>query len=195
MVTLRSQQPMVYVELSPSALQRLAGVPLSEVDAGGVGADAVLPWVGSLCDELSNHPAGHREAVMRVRLLEHLRRADRVVVSEDALRSLDLIETSGGTTPVETLARHAHLSSRRLRYVMQGSLGITPKFASRVARLGSAVSRAVAGAYSWAQVAAESGYHDQSHLVRDFRDLMHTTPTAWLAEEGRNLQGWQRPSR
>ncbi|MGW8651528.1 AraC family transcriptional regulator, partial [Nocardia salmonicida] len=62
-------------------------------------------------------------------------------------------------------------------------------------RLESAVNRAGTGAASWAQVAAESGYHDQSHLVHDFRDLMNTTPTEWLDEEGRNLQGRQRPAR
>lgn len=191
---LRSQQPMAYAELSPSTLQRLTGVPLSEVDAGGVSADVVLPWVNSLCEELADHPVGHREAVMRVRLLEHLRRAGQGRGPEDALRTLGVIEASGGTASVEELARDAHLSPRHLRYVMRRSLGVTPKFASRVARLASAVSRAGAGADSWAQVAAESGYHDQSHLVRDFRDLMNTTPTAWLDEEGRNLQGWQRPA-
>ncbi|WP_245546915.1 helix-turn-helix domain-containing protein [Nocardia brevicatena] len=193
-VTLRSQQPTVYVELSPSALQRLTGVPLGEMDAGGVSADAVLPWVNSLGEELVDHPVDHQEALVRVRLLDRLSRADDVRASEDALRSLVTIEAGGGTTSVEELARDAHLSPRRLRDVMRHSLGITPKFASRVARLACAVSRAGAGAASWAQVAAESGYHDQSHLVREFRDLMDTTPTAWLVEEGRNLQGRRRPS-
>ncbi|MDJ0392428.1 hypothetical protein QMK17_03655 [Rhodococcus sp. G-MC3] len=72
---------------------------------------------------------------------------------------------------------------------MRRSVGIGPKFASRVARLAAAVSCSGDGATSWAQVAAESGYHDQSHLVHDFSDLMATTPSAWLDEEGRNLQG------
>jgi len=191
---LRSQQPVAYAELSPSALQQLTGVPLSEMDAGGVSADAVLPWVAALCEELADRPVGQREAVMRVRLLERLDRAGHGSGPEDALRTLGMIGASGGTASVAELARYAHLSPRRLRYVMRRSLGITPKFASRVARLASAVSRAGAGADSWAQVAAESGYHDQSHLVHDFRDLMNTTPAAWLDEEGRNLQGWRRPA-
>ncbi|WP_207782769.1 helix-turn-helix domain-containing protein [Phytoactinopolyspora limicola] len=192
--TLRSQQQTAYVELSPAAFQRLTGVPLSEVDAGGVSTDAVLPWANSLSEELANHPVDHREDVLRVRLLEQLPRDDHGIGPEDALRALDLISVGKGTVSVEELARQAHQSSRRLRKVMLHSLGITPKFASRVARLGHAVSRAGAGAVSWAHVAAESGYHDQSHLVRDFRSLMDTTPTSWLDEEGRNLQGWQRPT-
>lgn len=191
--TLRPQQPIAYVELSPSAVQRLTGVPLSELDAGGVGADSVLPWIDRLCCELADHPPDRREAVMRVRLLEQLNRNDAGTDADDGLRALELVAARGGRVSVEALAQRAHLSPRRLRYVMRRSSGITPKFASRVARLASAVGRAGAGADSWADVAAEAGYHDQSHLVRDFRDLMNTTPTAWLDEEGRNLQGWPRP--
>ncbi|MFD3743496.1 helix-turn-helix domain-containing protein [Nocardia sp. NPDC058633] len=191
--TLLPRQPTAYVELSPAALRRLSGMPLSEVDAGGVHADAVLPWMGSLCEELTNRPVEQREAVLRLRLLERLSRADHRTAVDDALRTLELIRAGRGTASVEDLAHRAHLSPRRLREVMRRSLGITPKFASRVARLESAVGRVGTGAASWAQVAAESGYHDQSHLVHDFRDLMNTTPTEWLAEEGRNLQG-RRPT-
>lgn len=175
-------------------MHRLTGVPLSDVDAGGVGADAVLPWLDRLSEELADHPTERREWLMRVRLLQRLERAAQPAVSEDALEALKIIEASGGRVSVDDLARHVHLSPRHLRHVMRRALGISPKFASRVARVASAVGRAGDGADSWAQVATESGYHDQSHLVRDFNDLMHTTPSAWIAEEGRNLQGWRRPS-
>ncbi|ORL73545.1 helix-turn-helix domain-containing protein [Prescottella equi] len=189
---LRPQQPTVYVELTAPALQRLTGMPPSELDAGGVSADAVLPWLEPLRQELANRPAHQREAVLRGRLLERLS-GGRGQGNEDAFRTLALIDAHNGTMSADELARAAHLSPRRLRDVMGQALGVTPKFASRVARLGAAVNRAGAGAASWADVATASGYHDQSHLVRDFRDLMDTTPTAWLGEEGRNLQGWRRP--
>ncbi len=191
---LRPHQPTVYVDLSLLAMRRLTGAPPSEVDAGGVSAEALLPWVGRLTEELADHPAEKREPLMRVRLLERLEHAGRGAVSDDALEALRVVEASDGRVSVADLARHVHLSPRRLRHVMRRELGVGPKFAGRVARLAGALGRAGDGADSWAEVAAECGYHDQSHLVRDFTDLMRTTPTAWLAEEGRNLQGWRRPS-
>jgi AraC-like DNA-binding protein len=191
---LRPHQQTVYVELSPVALHRLTGMPLREVDAGGVDGNALLPWMSWLSEELVDHKAEQRELLMRVRLLEHLDQAGQPSSLNDALESLKIIGATGGRASVEDVARYTHLSPRHLRHVMQRELGVGPKFASRVARLATAVSRAGDGAGSWAQVAAESGYHDQSHLVRDFNDLMKTTPSAWLAEEGRNLQGWRRPS-
>lgn len=193
MLVLQPQQPSVYVDLSPTAMQRLLGAPLSELDAGGVTADSLAPWVSTLRDELAEQPHGRREPLMRVRLLEFLNSAGKAPWPSDSVAALTLIARSRGQISVEDVARQAHLSPRHLRHVMRRGLGITPKFATRVARLAAAVDRAACGAESWAQVAAETGFHDQSHLVHEFQDLMYTTPTAWLAEEGRNLQGWQRP--
>lgn len=193
-LVLSRQQPTVYAELTPSAMQRLTGVPPSEVDAGGTGAETLLPWLDRLSEELADHPAKQREWLMRVRLLERLRLADRIDASADAFEALRVIRASHGRASVAELARYVHLSPRHLRHVMRRTLGIGPKFASRVARLSAAVGRAGEGADSWAQVAAETAYHDHSHLVHDFNALMRTTPTAWLAEESRNLQGRRRSS-
>ncbi|MEU3194332.1 helix-turn-helix domain-containing protein [Streptomyces sp. NPDC006992] len=193
-LVLRSHQPTVYVDLAPSALHRLTSVPPRELDAGGVDADVLLPWAHRLGEELAARPADRREALVREHLLRCLDRADRLEVRRDAHAALRIIGACEGRISVEELARQVHLGPRRLRQVMHDALGIGPKFASRVARLAAALDRARAGADSWARVAAESGHHDQSHLVRDFKDLMRTTPTGWLAEEGRNLQGRRLPA-
>ncbi|WP_342213381.1 VOC family protein [Nocardia farcinica] len=39
-------------------------MPLSDVDAGGLAADAVLPWVDTLCEELAGRPVGDRVHVL-----------------------------------------------------------------------------------------------------------------------------------
>lgn len=193
-LVLRSHQPSVYVDLSPATVQFLTGVPLNVLDAGGVPADAVAPWVSTLSAELADQPDGRRESLMRVRLLDMLQRSGQRRWPEDALKALDLITTSRGWASVEDVARQAHLSPRRLRDVMRRDLGVTPKFALRVARLAATIDSAAWGAESWAEVAAQAGYHDQSHFVHEFHTMMDTSPTAWLAEECRNLQGWRQPS-
>jgi AraC-like DNA-binding protein len=45
------------------------------------------------------------------------------------------------------------------------------------------VRRAIVPGARLAEVAAEAGYFDQSHLVRDFQAFAGCSPTQWLADE------------
>ncbi|CAM5239596.1 AraC family transcriptional regulator OS=Streptomyces alboniger OX=132473 GN=CP975_09715 PE=4 SV=1 [Streptomyces alboniger] len=91
------------------------------------------------------------------------------------------------------LSRHVALSERRLTSLFRAETGLGPKQAARLMRFQhakAAVVRAAAeGApQDLARVAADCGYYDHSHLVRDFHQYTEASPTAWLAEECRNIQ-------
>jgi AraC-like DNA-binding protein len=193
-LVLRQRQPTVYVDLSATTVQRLLGAPLSAIDAGGIDAIELGTWVTALARELaSQRRHAQREQLMRVRLLEALARRDPDDRCGDALTALRVISRTQGRLSIDDVAKQAHLSPRHLRHVMRRDLGITPKFGARVARLAAALRRAAAGSQSWSHVAADVAYVDQSHFIHEFQVMMDTTPTGWLAEESRNLQGWRHP--
>jgi AraC-like DNA-binding protein len=61
-------------------------------------------------------------------------------------------------------------------------VGIGPKWVIRRFRLHEVTERLAAGAdIDWAALAAELGYADQAHFVRDFRAMFGEPPT-WYAE-------------
>lgn len=98
-----------------------------------------------------------------------------------------------GTGSVHELSRHVMLSQRQLTTLFRAEFGLTPKAVSRLMRFEHARQRiadATAGGAVWdlAAIAHDCGYYDHSHLVRDFREYVGTSPTRWLAEERENIQ-------
>lgn len=100
---------------------------------------------------------------------------------------------SGGRLRVDALAEHVALSPRHLTTLFRRELGLSPKRAARLVRFDRA-HRVLTAAVrldkplDLAGVAARCGYSDQSHLDREFRDHLGTSPTGWVAEEHRNIQ-------
>ncbi|WP_157032451.1 helix-turn-helix domain-containing protein, partial [Kitasatospora cheerisanensis] len=85
-------------------------------------------------------------------------------------------------------------SRKRLWSRFSAQLGLPPKQAARLIRFDHAAHRLAAG-HRPAQVAAESGYTDQSHLNRETADFAGLTPTGvaaapWLAVDER---AWSAP--
>ena len=101
----------------------------------------------------------------------------------DLAQALAACERPGVT--VSDLARGTGLGSKRLIQFFTDEVGLTPKLYLRIVRfeqlLADVYDRPSVG---WADMAAKHGYFDQSHLIRDFRDLAGMTPTAYLARRG-----------
>jgi AraC-like DNA-binding protein len=85
------------------------------------------------------------------------------------------ILNSDGETSIANVARECNLSERQLERLFRERVGVSPKMLSRLARF----QRALAGfdrERNWADVAADAGYYDQSHLLHDFRRFAGETP-------------------
>ena len=60
-------------------------------------------------------------------------------------------------------------------------VGLAPKMVARLRRFHNVCERLQATPTRWADIAAASGYCDQSHLNRDFEQLAGTTPERFLS--------------
>ena len=68
--------------------------------------------------------------------------------------------------PIREIARQVGSSRQHLITKFKQQVGVPPRLATRLLRL-SRVWRLIDSGHSWARVAAESGYADQSHLVHE----------------------------
>jgi methylphosphotriester-DNA--protein-cysteine methyltransferase len=73
-------------------------------------------------------------------------------------------------------------SHKHLTATFREQVGLRPKTAARLIRFHRVRQRVSAGCVRWDQLAAECGCADQSHLVRDFRELSGMTPTVYLTD-------------
>ena len=83
-----------------------------------------------------------------------------------------------GAGSIMALAARVSCSRKHLAAKFREEIGLTPKAVARIARFNFAMSLATSGR-TWADVAAECEYADQSHLVHTFAELAGETPAAW----------------
>jgi AraC-like DNA-binding protein len=78
---------------------------------------------------------------------------------------------------VDQLATDAGISNRQLERRFLQEVGIGPKLLGRIVRFQQVFRTVEGNDPQWAAVAAECGYYDQSHLVRDFQQFARQTPS------------------
>ncbi|BBX32214.1 helix-turn-helix domain-containing protein [Mycolicibacterium mageritense] len=82
---------------------------------------------------------------------------------------------------VSEAAELTGLSAKRLITQFRSDVGLAPKAYLRVRRLQAALRRLDTGTVPGAEIAADLGYFDQAHFVRDFRSFTAMTPTQYAA--------------
>jgi len=97
-----------------------------------------------------------------------------------AMELVDRVRTDRSVRRVGQLARSAGLSARTLQRLFSAYVGVGPKWVILRYRIHEALERAESDpAVDWARLAADLGYSDQAHLVRDFTATVGVPPTAF----------------
>ncbi|UKD58703.1 AraC family transcriptional regulator [Amycolatopsis sp. FU40] len=169
----------ITVALTPPAAHALFGVPLrllanATVSATDLlGRDAVL-----LAEQLASAPDWTaRFALLDGFLLPRVRSGPALARPVHAAWH----RLASAPVRVDAVAAEIGWSRQHLTVRFREQIGLSPRTVGRIARLHRAVSRLPA-ARSWAELALNCGYADQSHLNRDFRSLTGCTPTEYVSE-------------
>lgn len=104
-------------------------------------------------------------------------------------RAIEAMTAAHGCVDLDLVARQANLSPRQFRRRCLEESGLTPKHLCRVLRFRRACGMAGRGEPEWSTVAAEAGYFDQAHLIRDFREFTGQTPMSVFSNTGAGAAG------
>jgi len=171
------------INFTPLGAHRLFGLPMAEL------TNTIVDFAELLGKDAEILLARLRESndwARRFRILEDFllqRFFDGKEGQREIAWALRQLEMSDGGVQIGDLAEEIGWSRKKLIHSFQRETGLAPKGIGRIYRLNRMLSllRGSARA-SLAELAHESGYYDQAHFNRDFRDFAGLTPGDYLAE-------------
>lgn len=169
------------VRLAPGITRPLLGVPAVAL-VGRVVPLGALP--SRTARQLARELRWLEPEEVVARLAEVL--PDRLPTAADGARAgllraaVAALSVRSGRIPgqVKEVARELAVSERQLRNLFSEGVGLSPKHYARIDRVRAVLAHATELAS--AELAAVTGYYDQSHMTSDFRTLMGVPPRSYF---------------
>lgn len=170
---------VIGVHFKPGGASPFFLAPPGELTSTHVELDTLWgPRARELRERLcSARTSARRFQILEATLLAELRRRAR---KRHLAVQVGIEELARGTA-VRDIVVQVGLSHRRFVELFTAEVGITPKLFGRVQRFqrASALTHGQAPP-NWSRLAAECGYFDQSHLIRDFTAFSGFSPAEFL---------------
>lgn len=171
----------VSARLKPWGAWRLLREPMQGLSGQVPGNNEI--W-GNEADYLLEKLAEAPNLWARFDLLErHLRQRLDFRARQDAslVEASRRLRRSQGRLRIQRLCQDIGTSRATLSRKFREQVGLTPKTYARVVRIDALMQHLAAhGPDQWAMLAEDFGYHDQAHLVHDFREFCGASPEEYL---------------
>ena len=176
----RGYARVVGAHLRPHAAHALFGVPQREMTDVIVDLrDVHGPLARRLRDDVAGRPSGEDMVAALERAIDA--QASRAQVEGPTAAAVAIATGRKGLVQVAQLAEELGLSARQIERLFDERVGLPPKFFLRVLRFQEVLRgiRHETNGTTWAVRAAEHGFYDQAHFIRDFKTFVGEPPGAW----------------
>ena len=178
---IRGHIESLVIMFQPCGFHALFGIPTALLSNAGTDGHSLLgPRVSRLHQHLGNLPSfSARAKALDAYFLPQLAK---VPFEDPVVHALQLLSQRGAETRVADVARHMGVSLRQLERRSLAYAGVPPKTLARISRFSHALQLKTGERLNWTEIAHVAGYHDQMHMIRDFRELAGEAPTFALKE-------------
>jgi len=169
------------VLFSPQGFHDLFGESIAPLTELGTEAHSVL---GIRMPRLYERLGNARTFERRVALLDEflLGRMNDAKAPDRISNAFNCLATPGSSLKIGDVFSQTGLSLRQFERKCLERAGVTPKVMARIARFQAALQLKKVGSQSWTQIAHLLDYHDQMHMIRDFRAFAGGTPVQTCEE-------------
>ncbi|SDJ00196.1 Helix-turn-helix domain-containing protein [Pedobacter sp. ok626] len=182
-IQMRKGEGVVAICFQPGMAYKFIQVPMDILS--DTTTDLADVW-GFMGPEIEDKMAGFSNNEMRVNLIQQYLFKALANVKDDLpiVDCLKQVQLSGGLIPVGKLVSNTGLSQRHLSRKFHEHVGLSPKEYLRVSRFIRSLNHLKRyPALSLTEVAYKSGYYDQAHFIRDYKDYTGATPRQLLQAE------------
>jgi AraC-like DNA-binding protein len=178
---------IVFAAFTPTGAAALLRQPVHEFFNGIVPLDAVLERSTEL-NRVHEQIAEAPNHARRVQAVENFLGARAANAQPDVFVSaaVSKIEAAHGVVRIEHLARRVGLCQSALERRFRKVTGASPKQFASIVRIRHVVSLRAAGS-DLSSIAIAAGYCDQSHFIKDFKQITGFAPEAFFQ---RKLSPW-----
>ncbi|UGT38606.1 helix-turn-helix domain-containing protein [Nocardia yamanashiensis] len=173
----------IQLALTPKGCRALFGIPAAALGSWIVDLREVL---GARAGELWERLATAADWPERFAVFDEilLRQVRPVPWDPELARAWELLTAPDPAVRVAAVADEIGWSRRHLGNRFAAEFGITPKDAARITRFERSHGLLrLPQAPSLAEVAIETGYYDQAHMAREWRELAGMPPSVWRERE------------
>jgi len=171
------QHLVIKVSFQPGGLYRLLGIPMQELLQ--IEAFNAVDFLGNIIQELSEQIVESEDLNKLVTQIENglIRLMKKIKEKLPIDQVLQEMVQAGGLMTMDQAAAKACLSLRQFERQFKQRIGLSPKFYSRLVRFSNAwVLKENQGHKTWTEIAHQTGYFDQMHLIRDFKEFAAVNP-------------------
>ena len=182
------------IRFHPAGARKILGIPMQELNGKMVPLDALqrdlAAAVRAACDATENRD---RLRILETALLARV--SAQHEVDPAVWGALRMLLQTDGCVSVEEMTAASGISRRQLERKFHDWVGLTPKTLGRILRFQKVFKALESGDANWAEIAADCGYYDQSHLIRDFRQFAGECPSALTVGEDSLTELFMRKNR
>ncbi len=174
---------IVAARFLPEGLMPFLCMPVTALDNKAVAIAEVFGEKGVELEEQVITAPDNRKRIALIESFLLSRLADPQTVDRVAKSCVEVIFQSQGQLGMAELAGKLNINRRNMERKFTTAIGLSPKQLSRVARLQTALKLLEQKKFTnLTALAYESGYYDQAHFIRDFKEFAGISPKSFYSD-------------
>lgn len=167
----------IRVDFKPGGLYRLLRIPMHALYDGGFDAREVIGNQANGLNERILH-APNMESAKNIVEQFLLEKRNNIIAALPFDEAMWRLMNGDEDITIEKTASWACLSLRQFERKCHERIGMSPKSFARIIRFSKAYRlREAYPNLTWTSIAYQTGYYDQMHMIRDFKQFAGVTPT------------------